>query len=229
MKIHRFYCEEKIPGKLHTLTDARIAFQMHTVLRLAPGEQVDLFFPDGESTRYLLVHSSKNQVQLEYVEKLESRKLPLELRVCLALLKKDNFELAVAKLTELGVTEIVPLLTARTEKKSIDHARLERIVMESSEQSGRTSLPKILPITTLQESVVLCKNTTIYFGSLTQGKRNSEFQAQPSTLYIGPEGGWTLEEEALLQAQGAQALSFGTTTLRAETAALALSAIILNQ
>jgi 16S rRNA (uracil1498-N3)-methyltransferase len=229
MKIHRFYCEEKIPLNSPVLTDERIVFQIHTVLRLTLGECIDLFSADGESARYKIVQTTKSQVQLEYVEKLERSKTPLELRVCLALLKKDNFELAVAKLTEMGVSEIVPLLTARTEKKNIDQARLGRIVIESSEQSGRTTLPKIQPIATLEDILTHTQSKTIYFGSLTQGERNHQFEAESTTLCVGPEGGWTAEEEALLRGHGARALSFGTTTLRAETAALALSAIILNQ
>lgn len=229
MKIHRFYSTVELPSHSFVLTDERITFQVHTVLRLTSGELIDLFTPSGQSARYTIGHTTKTSLALDFVQKLESPQTLLKLRVCLALLKKDNFELAVAKLTEIGVEEIVPILSARTEKKNTDHARLERIAIESSEQSGRTKLPRIEVVMTLTEALGKAQGEKIYFGSLVQGSKIQNPQVSRATLFVGPEGGWTDNEEKLLKESGAEPVSFGTTTLKAETAALVLASIILNQ
>ena len=77
-----------------------------------------------------------------------------DIYLCASIVKKDNFEWIVEKATELGVTHIIPVISERSEKKSLNEERLKKIALEASEQSGRGSVPTIHGIISLNELIV---------------------------------------------------------------------------
>ena len=175
-----------------------------------------------------------------------------------AKLKKDNFELAVQKATELGVSHIVPILCERSEKKSIHMERLQKIAVEASEQSGRGDVPQIHPVVGLTEllqgnmlpktsdrplSDVRPTNLTDWFRPknkivLHTSDESGNFQIQISNfqkenaqdelaVFIGPEGGFSDKEIGLFAEHSIPLASLGPQILRAETAVIAVSSLLL--
>jgi 16S rRNA (uracil1498-N3)-methyltransferase len=152
----------------------------------------------------------------------------------------------VENATELGVSHVLPILSERSEKKSLNMERLQKIAVEASEQSGRGNIPIIHPITKLEESFDYVKShiggdkraIDRVAGSLqmlafhTEGEffsaeANQPIRAwrRPSTmqiaLFVGPEGGWSEREVELFHKENIPVKCLGKQVLRAETAAIA--------
>jgi 16S rRNA (uracil1498-N3)-methyltransferase len=150
----------------------------------------------------------------------------------MAMIKKDNFELVTQKVTEIGVTHIIPILCEHSEKKKLNMERLNKIVLEASEQSGRGDIPTVHDIQTLeevfqkgilpQEKIVLHpegKTLKKYFEGLNQVKSFA--------VFVGPEGGFSPKEIELLNSYNVPAVTLGSQILRAETAAIAISSLLI--
>jgi 16S rRNA (uracil1498-N3)-methyltransferase len=163
------------------------------------------------------------------------REPPLRLTVGLALLKGDRFEVAVQKLTELGVARIAPLLTERS-VVSFDDARgwqkrserYQRIAREAAEQSERVTLPVIAEPATLadflrQQPVIalLERAESAPVATLAPGRE--------AAIAVGPEGGWSIEEQELIAREAAGTASLGQLILRAETAAIVAAGTLIQR
>jgi 16S rRNA (uracil1498-N3)-methyltransferase len=153
--------------------------------------------------------------------------------LCVALLKKDNFDLVVQKATELGVSNILPVLCEHSEKRKLNAERMQKIAMEATEQSGRGDLPVIHSPQTLTEifqSGILPQEKVVFdargvpFAQYHAGTNQVSF-----ALFVGPEGGFSENEITFLRGYNVPAVSLGTQILRAETAAIAVSALFLLQ
>jgi 16S rRNA (uracil1498-N3)-methyltransferase len=151
--------------------------------------------------------------------------------VALAIFKFDRFEWAVEKLTELGVARLVPVIAQRTDAHLVKAAekrveRWRRIAHEASQQSRRLAEPVI-------EAPVALKKFTAEGAKILLSENEKSVAladalgAGPVTLTIGPEGGWTADEERWFAEQGWQSASLGSTVLRAETASIAAVAVAM--
>jgi 16S rRNA (uracil1498-N3)-methyltransferase len=156
------------------------------------------------------------------------------LTLVLAIFKFDRMEWAIEKCTELGVTRIVPVIARRTDSHLVAASakrieRWRRIALQAAEQSRRASPPEIADPIKLREAMALPAGLKIV---LSEAEEQSQFRdIQPTgevLLAIGPEGGWTEDELALLQANGWLSVSLGLTILRAETAAIAATALTMS-
>jgi 16S rRNA (uracil1498-N3)-methyltransferase len=175
-------------------------------------------------------------VEFKLVEQLPARAPQLEITLLLAVVKFDAFEWAIEKATELGVTRIVPLGAARSEKALLVAAvkraeRWKKILLESSQQCRRVQLPVL-------ESL---REPGVAFSSATGAVRillSESAEAKPlrdalpdapfasAVLAVGPEGGWTDSEFAAARAASFREASLGKLILRTETAVIAsLSAL----
>src|SRR5580704_8318575 len=160
----------------------------------------------------------------------------LNLHLLIALVKFDRFEWCLEKATELGVNEITPLIAARTDKALVAaaakrHARWERIVLESAQQSRRLRPPRIAEATALEKaysaSGAECK---ILLSERADAPPIHdvlrEVTARSAEISIGPEGGWTDLEFVAARSAGFVEASLGELVLRTETAVLASLAIL---
>jgi 16S rRNA (uracil1498-N3)-methyltransferase len=151
--------------------------------------------------------------------------------LCVALIKKDNFEWVVQKATELGVSHIVPIICEHSEKRKLNMDRMKKIAIESSEQSGRGDIPVIHVTTTISdlfESGVLPQEKIVFHPSgIPFGQYKDSTSAGSFGAFIGPEGGFSDKEMALFKSYNIPIVSLGTQILRAETAAIAVSALLL--
>jgi 16S rRNA (uracil1498-N3)-methyltransferase len=171
----------------------------------------------------------------------------LQLTLCVALLKGEKFDLVVQKTTELGVWKIVPVVTKFADIRLKDSAdgvrrteRWKRIALEAAKQSGRARAPLIEApclFNTLVETARAEEESAhkIIFFSEREGRGFDEMITQlPSmplslTAMIGPEGGWADEEISQAKLSGWTIITLGGRTLRAETAAITVAALLQHR
>lgn len=228
MRLHRFYIHKPLGEELvveRAGEGEQLIHQWTHVFRYQSGDEVILFSNTDEHSDYVysIASLSKNEVRLTLSRKLPSSPT-LPITLVMALVKKDTFETIVRQATELGVSRIIPVQAARSEKKNLNFERISAIAREAAEQSGRGTLPSIDEVRSVEGALELLTCPSIV-GSLhgTQDALNV-VQAQPCALWVGPEGGWTDEEESLFRERGFIFFTCSSTVLKADTAASALLA-----
>ena len=231
MRIHRFYLNTPIVGSKFDIPDRDMVHQWRSVFRYNVGSQVILF--DGRESDFLcmITHLTNSSASVEVVEELSLGEKPKrDVTLCMALIKKDNFELVAEKATELGVTRIIPVLCERSEKKNLNIERLRKIVIEASEQSGRGTVPEISEIIDLQELLqegnLPSKRLVMHLDGVYINDSLGE-EEEEMAIFIGPEGGWSDSEVKVFETFGVQSVSLGSQVLRAETAAIASLSLML--
>lgn len=235
MRLHRFYTSDTIGSRKElTVTDAEVVHQIRRVFRLRPDDLVVMF--DGSGFEYvctIMSYEGDDRMTLSVRESNHARFTPSKgprLWLFAALVKKDTFETIVEKATELGVTDIVPIMAERSEKKSTNEARLSKIVMEASEQSGRGDLPLIHPVMSLKDAIDLSVTQkvkkVIAFHTVGAQFRHGE-DSGIEGCFIGPEGGWSPSEVDLFHTQKIPVRCLGPQILRAETAVIATLSLVV--
>lgn len=191
----------------------------------------------GRVERISLAKRGESRIDFALVEPIAAREPSLQIDLLISLVKFDRFEWCLEKATELGAREIAPLAAARTDKALIAaaskrHARWERILVESAQQSRRLAPPSIrealAPEKAFAQSsaavkVVLSERADAPSIRDVMGKITSN---RIAALAIGPEGGWTDAEIAAARATGFSEVSLGENILRTETAVLASMAVL---
>ena len=129
--------------------------------------------------------------------------------------------------TQMGVARFVPVITNRTNANHINWERMRKIVIEAAEQSNRNTVPQILPTVRFEE---LDLSTVVFADErTTHGHGTTGLPSGTETILIGPEGGFSEQEFAALDASGAVGFSLGKTILRAEVAAVVAITQVLLQ
>lgn len=219
-KQHRFLIESLPISRSFILTEPTLVHHMYHVLKLTPGEQVRFFAENTDDILGTIGAITKKEVHLETTETIPKILIPKKVSVCMSITKRDTFELAVQKLTELGVHTIVPLITDRTIKQSLRHDRLQKISDEALEQSGHAQRVTITEALSLTKALTIYSTTPSYYcDTYLPGSPHSKPEGD-YVLYIGPEGGWSDEEKKLFLEHAITPYSLGATILRAETAAI---------
>lgn len=220
MRLHRFYTKENlVVGSVLQLSDPRLIHQWKNVFRFRGGQEVILFNGNGLEFHAVINHVSKDDAEVVIGESkvvfIESRKVTLYMSV----IKKDLFELVCEKATELGVSCIVPILTERSLEKNLNIERLEKIVIEASEQCGRGDVPEIKPIIKLESALDKVEGSIVVseFGGESVSKTSKQY---PTSIFIGPEGGWGEKDKEIFSKCNVKYVSLCETVLRAETAGI---------
>lgn len=221
-KIHRFLVTQNLPREgAITITDPEVVHVLSGVLRIQAGEQV-IFFTDG-SPDFLttLTVVSKKFVSGEVVAVLPNSTTPQKNIVAAVAITKQNFDTIVQKLTELGVSTIVPLLSDRTVKKEARLDRLQKISNEALEQCGGNKVVKIYEPMSIEKTLAGFRDYEKISFDTEQAEKNSLENGanKKAVFFIGPEGGWSDAERKLLQKE-TTTLSLGSRILKADTAAI---------
>lgn len=208
--------------------------QLTNVLRAKPGDEV-CFFTDRSATDSLfsLEKIEKRSLTFNFKGiKTTVKELPFKLTLAQAIPQKsEKWEWILQKGTELGVQQFIPLITERTQRQQLPKLeRMQRIVIEAAEQSGRGTIPTISLPTLLSDWTPAA---TSFVASLHAHQKllpqiQSIFNLSSVTLIVGPEGGFTTGEEQKLSQSKVLPYSLGSTVLRLETAAI-VSLGIVNQ
>lgn len=226
----RRWIADRVEGD-HAYLLGQNANHLFRVLRAQPGQQFDVA-AEGVLRVGTITVATADKVEFHLGEEVEAEALP-EIAVYLSIFKFDRFEWALEKLTELGVTRIVPVIAERTAQhlaKAAD-ARTERwrkLAREAAQQARRIAPPEIAA--TARASAV-AKNVNDAAILLSEVEDAVSLKAAlagcrpPLSLAFGPEGGWTPEELEMFKAAGWKSASLGKTILRAETAAIAAVAV----
>lgn len=225
MRLHRFFTDADF-SRAATDTavvvhDAPLAHQIKNVLRARAGDPIELFDRRGfqiTGTLESIVKETITVLVSVYTKPATEQKKVI---LYLAMLKRENFELAVQKATETGVSAIVPLITARTIKTGWKRERVEKIAIEASEQSGRRTIPMISEPISFTDAVAAKHGTKLFLDfNGTAFDRAMIEKKNTIALFVGPEGGWTDEERKMADTAGCMKTTIGPRTLRAETAAI---------
>ena len=218
-----------------TLTlDGPEAHHLMHVLRIAPGEQVEVFDGRGLVVSAEVVALRKRDVELRVMAARREPSPTREVILGTAVPKGDRFDWLIEKATELGVTRLVPLVTSRSSVDPRDSKldKLRQTVIAACKQCGRNHLLEISPVTAwadfvrseLPHRAAFIAHPSSDASPLSPGLLTLGHQS--STVFaIGPEGGFTDEEVALAVASGAKPVSLGQLVLRIETAAIAVAAL----
>ncbi len=224
MKIHRFIGTFSITKNTVSITDPELIHQISRVLKLRMGEKI--FIGDGKGNEILGVIETilKTEVRLEIESKSVNSNEPKRfVTLYLSILKKDNFELALQKAVECGISKIVPVLTTRTIKQGLNVKRLQTILREAAEQSGRGIIPELAPAISFSEALSICNPKETILFDLSGSPISANCLLLTTNLFIGPEGGFEPKEIDEARNLGVTIANLGELTLRAETAAIVTS------
>ena len=214
---------------------------IRNVLRMKPGEQVGI--RDGISRSYIC--------ELEAIEEEEIRakiltedtnlsELPAELYLFQGLPKSDKMELIIQKAVELGVHEVIPVATRRAVVKLDRKKELKRwnaIAESAAKQSGRMMIPQVHSVLTMKEAFAYAKGFDVNLipYELAEGMKETKAildQVKPGMrvgIFIGPEGGFDVEEVEAAMTEGIHPITLGRRILRTETAGMTMLSILMFQ
>jgi 16S rRNA (uracil1498-N3)-methyltransferase len=227
--VRRRFFVEKFDGQ-RVLVSGDRAHHLGVVLRAQAGQLYEL--SDGARVCLGRVEKvARDSVEFALLEELPAEEPRLNVSLLLSVVKFDAFEWAIEKATELGVMEIVPLATARSEKGLIAAAekrseRWRKIVLEAAQQSRRVRLP-VLQAVARPEAAFGARGDRLGIFLSERADAPSlrvalrDRAASRAVLAIGPEGGWTDEERDAALKVGFQEASLGRLILRTETAVVA--------
>lgn len=224
MKIHRFFLSDKLTEKDSiTITSESLVNQLKNVFRFDIDDQVILFDNSGYDFVFSIKNFEKDSVMLSKVSTHENIVLPeRETYLFASLVKKDNFEWIAQKATELGVSHIIPIMSDRSEKKDLNIERIQKIIIEAAEQSGRGTLPILYNITDLSSALINYAHIKSIAWDPTAAKFVSQDIISTIGAYIGPEGGWSPQELELFKQHNIHTRSLGPQILKSETAVIAV-------
>ncbi len=199
-----------------------------SVLRCKEGDALVIFDGEGNCFRTKISKAGKKEVIADVIEKFPCNpESPVNITLVQSLLKGEKMDLVIQKTTELGVREIVTVVTERSQLRETRKViRWQKIAEEASRQSGRTVIPVVHEPISFQDIFTGNDLKGLIFyeeGGVRLSDAVSSFTPHPLSLFIiiGPEGGFTKEEVELAKEKGLIAISLGKRILRAETAAIA--------
>jgi len=223
----RLFFKESLSLNLISKLDKSQSHYLLKVMRLNIGQSFSLFNQSGEWESEIK-EINKGIVEFLVIKKLRSANNEREIWLAFSPIKLNYLNLMIQKATELGVTKFIPILSERTIVRKLNDKRLNKIIIEASEQSNRLKVPKLEKILKLNEFLKLNQNTNIIFGDLNTDNSKINFKSsEPLCILIGPEGDFTVKErENILNLKKLIPLKINKNILRSETAAISMISII---
>jgi len=199
-------------------------------LRKKMGDIIRITNGNGLEINGKIIRLGKN-IKVSVTNKKQHKKADISIHVAMSPLKNPSrFEWFVEKSTEIGISEITPIITKFSEKRKINIDRLNKIVISSMKQSNQFYLPKVNPITSFDDFLKLNKDYKL----IAHLKNNNSFNKKSIAnkdqivIMIGPEGGFSEEEILKASKEKVKEISFGKNRLRSETAGVFAVSIINN-
>ena len=223
----RLFFEESLSLNLNSKLDKSQSHYLSKVMRIKKGQSFFLFNQGGE-WEAKVENIDKGIVEFLVIKKLRSANREKEIWLAFAPIKLNYLNLMIQKATEIGVTRFIPLLTERTIVRKLNEKRINKIIIEASEQSNRLKVPSLDKLTKLDTFLKSNQNANIIFGDLnTNNKKMDIKNKNPLCVLIGPEGDFSLKErEGILKLKNIIPLKINDNILRSETAAISMISII---
>ena len=224
----RLFFSESLSHNLTATLDKSQSHYVSKVMRVKENEVFSLFNESGEWEAKILT-ISKSIVEFNITKQLRQKENPKELWLAFSPIKSNYFNFMIQKATELGVTKFLPIIFDRTIVRKINKKRLEKVIVEATEQSNRINIPEMEETQSLE---LFLKNNDmdLIFTDLntTNTKINlDQLTSNPTCVIIGPEGDFSEKErEQILKFEGVQPIKINQNILRSETAVISAISII---
>ena len=224
----RLFYSESLSLNLTATLDKSQSHYVCKVMRVKENEVFSLFNNSGEWEAKIL-SISKSIVEFNITNQLRQKENAKELWLAFSPIKSNYFNFMIQKATELGVTKFLPIIFDRTIVRKINKERVEKVIIEATEQSNRINVPLIEDPQSL-ESFLKNKNMDLIFTDLNS-KNNKidtdQITSKPICVLIGPEGDFSENErQEILKFKGVQPIKINENILRSETAVISAISII---
>ncbi len=228
----RLYFPDKIQSDLSSHLTNEQTHYVKDVMRLKMGDKLSIFNISGEWNAVIESYE-KNRAKIKIMEKVKDKDNEKNIWLAFSPIKQNPLNFVIQKGTELGVQKFFPILSERSIVKEINIERIKKIIVESSEQSNRISVPEIRKIETLNFFLSqFPKDGCLIFCDINCNKNNlknilSKKIEGPICVLIGPEGDFSeTERQSIIELNQAHSLSLANNILRAETAAITAISIV---
>ena len=224
----RLFFSDTLSANMIDKLDKNQSHYLSKVMRVKENEVFSLFNKEGEWEAKVL-GIFKNIVEFKIIKQLRQKERTKELWLAFSPIKSNYQNFMLQKATELGVTKFLPIIFDRTVVRKINKDRIEKIVIEASEQSNRINVPTIEEAQDLNG--FLKKNSmNLIFTDLNSNIKKidkSKFTDKPVCIIIGPEGDFSeTEREKILSFKGVQPIKINENILRSETAVISAISIV---
>ncbi len=199
-----------------------------TVLRMQSNQKIMLMDGVGNVAEGIIQEASKKTLSVLLGDKIAYPNSTPRVTIAISVLKNANrFEWMLEKITEVGVSEIIPLISERTERTHFREDRLRQIIVSASIQSKQCWMPILHHPQKLTDVIQESKSVNKYIAHCVDGQKTSlNKQDQDAIILIGPEGDFTLPEINFALAQGFTPVTLGESRLRTETAGVAAAVLM---
>mgnify|MGYP002632011957 FL=1 len=224
----RLFFKESLSLNLTAKLDKSQSHYVNKVMRVKVNEVFSLFNNDGEWEAKIL-NISKSIVEFNITKQLRQKENVKELWLAFSPIKSNYFNFMIQKATELGVTKFLPIIFDRTIVRKINKERLEKVIIEATEQSNRINVPSIEDPQSLKSFLNNKKMDLIFTDLNSQNKKIDldKLTINPTCVIIGPEGDFSEDErEQILAFKGAQPIKINENILRSETAVISALSIV---
>ena len=224
----RLFFSNTLSANMIDKLDKDQSHYLKKVMRIKENEVFSLFNSEGEWEAKIL-GIFKNTIEFKIIKQLRQKEITKELWLAFSPIKSNYQNFMLQKATELGVTKFLPIIFDRTVVRKINKDRLEKIVIEASEQSNRINIPVIESVQDLSD--FLKKNSMdLIFADLNSNIKKvdkSKLTDKPVCIIIGPEGDFSeTEREKILSFKGVQSIKINENILRSETAVISAISIV---
>ena len=224
----RLFFSAALASKMIEKLDKPQSHYLNKVMRVKENEVFSLFNKNGE-WEAKIIGISNSIVEFKIIKQLRQKENTKELWLAFSPIKLNYQNFMIQKATELGVTKFLPIIFDRTVVRKINKERLEKIVIEASEQSNRINVPTIESAQDLNS--FLKKNSmNLIFTDLNSNNNKldkSKLIDKPVCIIVGPEGDFSeAEREKILAFKGVQSIKINDNILRSETAVISAISII---
>ena len=226
----RLFFSESLSINLESKLNKSQSHYLTKVMRIRIGNNFSLFNSNGEWLAKIL-DISKGIVEFIIIEKLRHKDITKEIWLAFSPIKSNYFNFMIQKSTELGVTRFIPIIFDRTIVRKINKERLEKIIIEATEQSNRINIPTLEKPQNLKKFLSNnLKKIDLVFTDLNTTKKKLEINMEankPLCAIVGPEGDFTEKErELILNFKSVKSININQNILRAETATISIISII---
>ena len=224
----RLFFSKSLSADMIDKLDKSQSHYLVKVMRVKENEVFSLFNKNGEWEAKIL-GISKNVVEFKTIKQVRQKENTKEIWLAFSPIKSNYQNFMIQKATELGVTKFLPIIFERTIVRKINKERLEKIVIEASEQSNRINVPIIEESQNLN-NFLKTNSIDLIFTDLNSNNNKidkSKLTNRPVCIIIGPEGDFSeAEREKILSFSGVQAIKINENILRSETAVISAISII---
>ena len=226
----RLFYQKKLSANLTGNLDKKQSHYVNKVMRLKENDKFNVFNESGEWVAKIN-KILKGLIEFKIMKQLRSKDNKKDIWLAFSPIKSNYFNFMIQKATELGVTKFIPIIFERSIVRKINKERLNKIIIEATEQSNRISLPELENIFTLKNFLKNFENKiNLVFTDLNSHQKNISFDnddRNPICIIVGPEGDFSESEKLeILKFKGIRSLKLNANILRSETAVISALSVI---